>query len=225
MHAPVKYTLREQTLWLSSQRVIYWEEAKTLLLSDLHFGKTGHFRKAGIAVPQNMYKEDLQRLFQLIQFFKPEQLIIVGDMFHSSANKEMDFFHRWRNDFDNLHIQLVKGNHDILKDELYRQMDISVCDADITTCTAEGDGAFLFTHDIAAVDFDSVDKYVFSGHIHPGVRINGLGKQSLAFPCFYFGGQFAVLPAFSKFTGFARIDIYKEDDVFALVNDSVIRVN
>lgn len=224
MQAPVKHIINGQTLWLSVHRVIFWEEAKALLLSDLHFGKTGHFRKAGIAVPQNLYKEDLQRLFQLILFFRPEQLIIVGDMFHSDANKEMDFFAKWRQDFEHLHIQLVKGNHDILKDDLYKQMGISVCDSGITTCTAENDGSFIFTHDVATIDFNTVDKYVFSGHIHPGIRINGLGKQSLAFPCFYFGEQFAVLPAFSKFTGLARIDVYKNDDVFALVNDSVVKI-
>ncbi len=70
-----------------------------LLLSDLHFGKTGHFRKEGIAVPQAIYKEDLQRLVTQIQFFKPQQVVVIGDMFHSHANKELDLFKKWRNDF------------------------------------------------------------------------------------------------------------------------------
>ena len=30
---------------------MFWEEEKALIVSDLHFGKTGHFRKSGIAVP------------------------------------------------------------------------------------------------------------------------------------------------------------------------------
>ncbi len=225
MQAPVKHIIHQQTLWLSSQRVIFWEEAGALLLSDLHLGKTGHFRKAGIAVPQNVYKEDLQRLFQLILFFNPAQLIVVGDMFHSSANKELDFFTKWRNDFSQLHILLVKGNHDILDDELYEHMNIDVCHSGITTCEGGNGGHFVFTHDIAAIDFNTVDKYVFSGHIHPGVCISGTAKQSLSFPCFYFGKQFAVLPAFSKFTGFVPVEPFKNDCVFALVNDSVIKVN
>ncbi len=49
-------------------------------------------------MPQNIFKEDLQRLFAQIQFFKPETLLIAGDMFHSHANKEIDLFLKWRND-------------------------------------------------------------------------------------------------------------------------------
>ena len=50
-----------------------------------------------------------------------------------------------------------------------------------------------------------VKTYFFSGHIHPGIRIDGAGRQSLYFPCFYFGKKYAVLPAFSRFTGAAVI--------------------
>ncbi|MEJ7683919.1 MAG: metallophosphoesterase [Segetibacter sp.] len=110
-----RFILHQQTLWLSADRCVYWEEQQSLIVTDLHFGKTGHFRKSGIAVPQSIYKEDMQRLVNQLQFYKPQQLIIVGDMFHSVANKELDFFKKWRNDFSHLHIHLVKGNHDILK--------------------------------------------------------------------------------------------------------------
>src|SRR4051794_20131529 len=113
MAAPYKFALNKQTLWLSSERCVFWEDQKALIVSDLHFGKSGHFRKSGIGVPQNVYKEDLQRLFTLIQFFNAEKLLIVGDMFHSHANKEVDLFTKWRNDLPGLSVQLIKGNHDI----------------------------------------------------------------------------------------------------------------
>ena len=92
MFSPYKFLFKQQTLWLSTDRCIYWEEQNALILSDLHFGKTGHFRKSGIGVPQNIFKQDLYKLFSVIQFFKPTQLLIVGDLFHSHANNEMDFF-------------------------------------------------------------------------------------------------------------------------------------
>jgi metallophosphoesterase superfamily enzyme len=72
MTAPVLHCIRDHHFWLSPERVLYWEEEKTLILSDLHFGKTGHFRKSGIAVPQSIYQQDLQRLFHQISFFNPE---------------------------------------------------------------------------------------------------------------------------------------------------------
>ncbi len=61
MHAPYLYQLQRQRYWLSPERMVFWEEEKALVVSDLHFGKTGHFRKSGIPVPQSVYKEDLQR--------------------------------------------------------------------------------------------------------------------------------------------------------------------
>src|SRR5215211_4264070 len=104
MQTLLKHTIKDQALWLSPDRCIYWEEQSSLIVSDLHFGKTGHFRKSGIAVPQSVYKEDMQRLMDQLQFYKPHQLIVVGDLFHSAMNKELDFFKKWRNDFNQLHI-------------------------------------------------------------------------------------------------------------------------
>src|SRR3982751_2322108 len=108
MQAPFSYKLMQQQLWLSAHRCVYWEEEKTLIVSDLHFGKTGHFRKSGIAVPQSVFKEDIQRLFHQVQYFQPAQLLVVGDFFHSSANKEMELFRKWRSDHETLPVKLVK---------------------------------------------------------------------------------------------------------------------
>jgi DNA ligase-associated metallophosphoesterase len=209
MQNPLKYKLHNQTFWLSPERCIFWEERKAVVVSDLHFGKTGHFRKSGIAVPPNVYKEDLQRLIEQIQFFKAEELIVVGDLFHSKENKELELFLKWRNDLSWLRIKLVKGNHDILKKNWYSQADIDVYDDCLTV------HQFTFIHDVTACE-DS-DKYFFSGHIHPGISISGMGKQSLKFPCFYFGRNYAVLPAFSRFTGLAMIQPDDNEDVFAII--------
>lgn len=212
MQASERFILHGQTLWLSADRCIYWEEQKSLIISDVHFGKTGHFRKSGIAVPQGVYKEDLQRLVSLLQFYKPGQLIVVGDLFHSVANKELDFFKKWRTDFSHLHIQLVKGNHDILKSEWYSHANIAVTDNHWHS------GSFCFVHDISHACPPSVHiNYYFSGHIHPCISLRGLAKQTISLPCYYFGDKFAVLPAFSKFTGGASIEPKSSDNVFAII--------
>jgi len=212
LQASERFIIYQQTLWLSADRCIYWEEQKSLIISDLHFGKTGHFRKSGIAVPQNVYKEDMQRLVNQLQFYKPQQLIVVGDLFHSVANKELDFFKKWRNDFSHLHIQLVKGNHDILKNEWYSEANITVSDNHLHVAN------FCFVHDISDACTPSPQiSYYFSGHIHPCVLLKGLAKQSLSLPCYYFGDNFAVLPAFSKFTGGASIEPKSSDNVFAII--------
>ena len=53
---------KSQRLVLSPERCMFWEDQQTLILSDMHIGKTAHFRKAGIAVPQQVFQEDLQLL-------------------------------------------------------------------------------------------------------------------------------------------------------------------
>jgi uncharacterized protein len=236
MQPAFSHRIRGQQLWLSPHRCLFWEEERSLILSDLHFGKTGHFRKAGIAVPQSVYREDLLRLLSLIQYFQPRQLLVVGDLFHSRENKELDLFRRWRDDFPDLGIRLILGNHDILHEVWYEKAGITV------TLDSLRVGPFAFIHDIdemgeedaRASDTRSASvvvgqdrtagtagkaemPYFFSGHLHPGIRIRGMGKQSLQFPCFYFGGQYAILPAFGKFTGTVSIDPPPESNVFAIL--------
>ena len=118
-------------------------------------------------------------------------------MFHSSANKELELFTRWRSDFEGLEIKLVKGNHDILNRKWYEQSRIELFDSTLKI------SAFCFQHDPGECgkDDDGKNHYVFSGHIHPGITIHGSGKQSLKFPCFYFTDTYCILPAFSRFTG------------------------
>ena len=213
----VKHTVLQNSFLLSASRCIFWEEEKALILSDLHFGKTGHFRKNGIAVPQTVFKEDLQRLTSEIQFFKPSYLIIVGDLFHSRANKEMDLFLRWRSDFQHLPIKLVIGNHDILHKDWYSDAGIECFESQLHA------GAFIFAHDKTQCD-DVDDCFVFSGHIHPCVMLSGIAKQSLRLPCFYFNKTHAVLPAFGKFTGTHPITPKKSDVIFALMDNKIIRL-
>lgn len=215
MQAPILHKLHSQNLWLSAQRSLYWEEEKALIVSDLHFGKTGHFRKAGIPVPQSIYKEDLQRLVSLLNHFRPQKLIVVGDFFHSSANTELDWFKKWRDDFAHVQIILVRGNHDILKDQWYQDAAIEVVSPTLQLAS------FLFSHDQCET---TAGVYTFCGHIHPGILVHGLGKQSLRFPCFYFGRNSCILPAFSKFTGAVAMDKSSAQNVYAVVENELVKI-
>ncbi len=218
MSSFLPYQIFDNHFFLNANRTIFWENEKALILSDLHLGKSGHFRKSGIGIPQNIFKEDMQRLMATIQFYKPTQLIIVGDLFHSDFNKEHDLFLKWRNDLPLLQINLIMGNHDILKSKWYEQAEITVHKKTFAV------GNFSFTHDINDCS-DNEENYCFSGHIHPGIRINGLGKQSLQLPCFYFAKKYAVLPAFGKFTGTFPVHPEPGETVFALVENNIMQVH
>ena len=217
MNPPVSFELAGQKCWLSAERCLYWEQQSTLILSDLHFGKTGHFRKFGIGVPQDVYKEDLHRLFEQIQYFQPREIIITGDLFHSRANQEFEWFAKWRADIAGIKIHLVKGNHDALQNKVYYDLDLEVHENEYVL------SPFRFIHNPLHEGSDLLNHYTISGHIHPGVRVSGTGRQSLSFPCFYFSETIAILPAFSKFTGFIVVDTIQTDKVFAIVKGNPAR--
>jgi len=213
----LSHIIGDEHLILSNERALFWEDEKTLIVADLHVGKTGHFRKAGIGVPTGVYKDDLHRLLAQILFFKAERLVIVGDLTHSIANREMDLFRKWRKDFSLLDVHLAKGNHDILDKRWYEEVNIKVHNNPLKI------KQFLFVHDILKPKLQiEGGKYAFSGHIHPGITLKGKGKQALHFPCFYFTMHHCILPAFSRFTGTYRVDPQKNEKVFAVVEKEII---
>ena len=219
MNRLLSYIIKDEQFILSPERTLFWEDQRTLIVSDLHVGKTGHFRKSGINVPQSIYKDDLHRLLSQILFYKAERLIIAGDLSHSVANREMDLFRKWRKDFSSLEVHLAKGNHDILDNKWYEEVDIHVHNDPFVI------NQFSFVHDIAGVMIEPDKKqFFFSGHVHPIVTINGRGRQSLTFPCFYFNKEFCILPAFSHFTGGYRIEANKGANVFAIVEKDLMPI-
>lgn len=221
MQNPVPHIIRNNTFWVSPERSLFWEEQNTLIIADMHLGKTGHFRKSGIAVPQSIYKADLQRLMAQLYLFKVDRLIIAGDLTHSTINKELDLFLRWRKDFSLLHIDLVKGNHDILSDDWYAEADINISEKKLEA------GPFIFIHDLKQhqhLTDEEKKLYTFTGHMHPAISMRGHGKQSLRFPCFYFTKEYCVLPAFSRFTGSYQVRPERDETVFALVENSIMQL-
>ncbi|MEE1944100.1 ligase-associated DNA damage response endonuclease PdeM [Pedobacter sp. KR3-3] len=209
-------TLKDEELILAKERAVFFPKEQLLAISDLHLGKSAHFRKAGIQVPTTLAQSDLQRLGSLLEKFQPKTLLINGDMFHHEHNTEVDDFARWKQQYTQLEFVLVKGNHDKLDEESYRHLDIKIYDP--SYCTAK----FCFIHDFVQCKDETL--YPISGHIHPGITLLGKAKQSLRFPCFHFGTDYAVLPAFSAFTGLSMIKPKASDQIFAITPLKVIKV-
>ena len=47
LHRPLRLSLFGESLWLLPERVILWEERRTLLVADPHWGKAAAFRASG----------------------------------------------------------------------------------------------------------------------------------------------------------------------------------
>lgn len=205
-------SIRNQEFILHPIGGILWVEKSMLLISDVHLGKIAHFRKFGAAVPQKAIHKNFILLDELINAFKPFQVCFLGDLFHSSLNKEWHFFENWVEKTPS-EIILIAGNHDIIAPEKFQKIGIKIFEE------LEID-EFLLTHHPTERD----DFFNFCGHIHPAVRLRGFGRQRLKLSCFFKKKKQLILPAFGEFTGTYVLEPSKEDEVYAIVEDEIIKV-
>ncbi|WP_170147917.1 ligase-associated DNA damage response endonuclease PdeM [Marinoscillum furvescens] len=199
-----------ENLILSPQKAVFWKQNQSLWISDLHLGKAGHFRKHGVPIPRAVHHADLTRISQLIQEFAPARILFMGDLFHSEGNEEWQDFVEWRHTYPSLEMLLIEGNHDILERTHYQRAALQVADELAI-------GPFVFTHE---KQFTS--GYNISGHVHPCVRMQGLARQGVRLPCFYFSSDHALLPAFGGFTGTHPVKTRKNDRVIGVSDGYLI---
>ncbi len=197
----------QHQLILTNERVIYWPQQQTLILSDAHFGKTTHFRKHGIAVPEKIAQQDFARLSHLINIFNAQHLLIVGDLFHSTVSGSDKAFKLWREKIGHMCITLVLGNHDRWSSQQYKALSIDTIEEQLQL---EG---IVFIHEQKSFE---TEQYSISGHVHPGIKLSGFGGIQHRLPCFVIQNKrHIVLPAFSLFTGLNSQIINKQSAVFA----------
>lgn len=212
----MQIAIENQHLELLPEKAVFWRNKKTLLIADLHLGKINHFRKSGYPVPPRANEENTTVLIDLLNRFRPERTLFLGDLFHSHYNEEWEVVGQVIRHFGFCSFELVMGNHDIMSELQYQRHRIKVH----TKWQEEG---ILFTHEPITDVPASV--YNLAGHIHPGARLFGGGKQSVTLPCFYFGKQQGILPAFGSFTGLYPVRVKRDDRVFVVADNKVIKVN
>lgn len=218
----VQFHLRQQSLWLLPQKAIYWPEKKTLILADVHLGKAGHFRKAGIPTPSAIHHDDLAELTHLIAVTQTAQVLILGDLFHSEHNREWQDFEHFLTRQKAISFTLIKGNHDILPEAAYEKENLLIAEESLVI------PPFLFTHQPAfhlpqmaaslpQPDIKYQKFYNLCGHVHPGIGIQGRAGLNFKIPCFFFSKSVGILPAFGRFTGYINIKKNFQDCVFGIV--------
>jgi len=208
------HTVENEDWILLPEKAIYWAKKKTLIVSDLHLGKISHFRKAGLAVPFNAKNKNLEELSFLLLNYALESVIFLGDLFHSVNNASTQLYSELFGRFPEIQFTLVRGNHDLFDEALYKTLQLDVCEKLII-------GPFKFTH----VPELSPDYYNVAGHVHPAIRLKGKARSSLRLPCFYFAKAQAILPSFGVFTGSYTIKPQQNDHIYAVLpNGTVTKV-
>ena len=191
-------SLAGETVLLLAERALYWPRARTVFVADVHLGKAAAFRAGGVAIPRGATASDLARLTALIQRTAATHLVILGDFLHAAAGRvpALDAaFRHWREANAALAITLVRGNHDAAAGDPPSAWEIGAV-SDPHPCPP-----FVLCHAPASPRTG----YALCGHVHPGVRIAGGGRESVRVPCFALGRRRALLPAFGRLTGLALI--------------------
>jgi DNA ligase-associated metallophosphoesterase len=214
----VAVDVRGEKLWLLPERALYWDAHDTLLVADPHFGKAATFRAGGIPVPEATTGNAVARLEALADRTAARRIVFLGDFLHArpAQSKEvMDQLARWRRAYRDLELLMVRGNHDRHAGDPPGELTISCVDAPVLM------PPFILSHHPKPRD----EGYVLAGHVHPAVRLSGKARESVRLPCFVFGAEVGVLPAFGYFTGSVDVEPAPGDRVFALSEDGVIDVS
>lgn len=200
-------------LHLLPSRGLYWPDQSTLIVADLHWGKTATFRHFGMPIPDCL-DDDLDRLNSLIEQTACHRLLILGDLIHGPHVWEpqtLACLDAWREAHDSLQVHLILGNHDRHAPSLPDRWQFRVH-------TQLHEAPFVFQHTPEA----SSEGYVIAGHLHPKFRLSARGMGSQTMPGFLFTPSYAVLPAFSAFIDSQILHPQASDQVYIIADDQVI---
>ncbi len=191
--------------------------SRTLVVADVHLGKSAAFRARGLAVPEGDTRRDLERLRVLAGSTASRRLVLAGDLFHSPAGltpEIEDAIAAWLDGLGDLGIPvtLVLGNHD----RKLRHLPGGLATADALDC----DGIAV-VHDPADAEPGTP---TLAGHLHPVARIADGRRTSLRLPCFHLRDQLLTLPAFGSFTGGRIVEPRLGDRLFVAPGDRVLEV-
>ena len=205
-------TINGQIFTIHSSGALFWNEKNTLLIADVHLGKITHFRKNGFAIPNDALHKNFEKLIEVVNFFNPSTILFLGDLFHSTKNSEWDLFVQWSKECT-CEIILIAGNHDIIDAKNYEKNGIKVVDYIRID-------DFLLTHHPTEVK----GMFNFSGHIHPGIVLRGLGRGHLKLPCFFQRKNQMILPTFGAFTGLGIMKPQEGDVIFAVTKEEIVQI-
>lgn len=205
-----------ERLHLLPDRAVFLPAHRTLLVADLHLGKAVAFRRWGVPVPHGTTGESLARLSALVARLGASRVVFLGDFLHSprsQASPSLQAALQWRAGHPGLALDLVRGNHDRRAGDPPAALGMGLHDEPLRL------GGLALCHHPRPV----AGAYVLAGHLHPGTVV-GRGLDSVRLPCFWFGAQVGVLPAFGAFTGMHRVRAEEGDRLFAVTGTQVLPV-
>ena len=204
----ISHLLAGEPVQLLPERALFWPRASTLIVADVHLGKSASFRRLGVPVPSGATQADLALLDTLLTRTDAARLLVLGDLFHTAptvSEAATTGFAALRARHAQRQFTVVAGNHDRAWRRLPAEWQVQW----LTSTLHEP--PFVFQHEPGA----DARGYALGGHIHPCVHLRG-GGDSARLPVFWFGAAVGVLPSFGSFTGGYTVRPAKEDVLVAV---------
>ncbi len=189
--------LAGQTLWLLPEKAAWHAASRTLLIADLHLGKSATFRARGLPVPSGTTQENLQRVAALVRAHAATRVVFLGDLLHSKHAQRAAAIvplHAWREAHAALRCVLVRGNHDSHAGDPPPALGFEIVDEPWPVDGAEGLVGCHHPQQVAS-------GVVLAGHWHPAITLRGPARDRQRLECFCLIDRLLVLPAFGAFTG------------------------
>jgi len=174
---------------IDARGALYWPREAMLIVSDLHFEKSGFLAQSGAPIPRYDTRETLALLTGLIDHYAPRELLCLGDSFHD-ARAYARFHVEDRQALSSLiarvpHWHWVLGNHDACSSHMPE---------------GEVHDTFLRHNILFAHEPELVPGPQIVGHFHPKLRLN-VGGQRVSGPCFVHSETRLIMPALGRYTG------------------------
>lgn len=204
------------SLTLLPEAAAWHSPSRTLIVADVHLGKSAAFRAQGVPVPDGDDAHDLNRLANLVVRENPARLVIAGDLFHAPSGITPELVSLLAGFLEKIRIPMILtlGNHDAK----IRTLPAGITDVPHHDLAIGGPRVI---HDPADA---TPGHFHLAGHLHPVIRIRDGRRTSLRLPCFWRNENRLVLPSFGSFTGGSIITPIRGDAVFTEMRGQVVEI-
>jgi DNA ligase-associated metallophosphoesterase len=202
-------------LELLPEGAAFLADTATLVLADLHLGKSAAFRAKGLPVPEGDNARDFGRMLALAEKYGAARVVVAGDLFHAPTGITAELRKQLAEFLDTLGVPvtLVLGNHDaklpVIPGRLHAVGRLDLAE-NLVVIHDPADAAGAALH--------------LCGHLHPIVKIPDGKHTSLRMKCFLSRANTLVLPSFGGFTGGAVMKPQPGDRYFVTLRERIVEL-
>jgi len=218
-------------LHLHASGAIWLKKLKTLLIADLHLEKGSSLAQKGMLIPPYDTRQTLEKLDEVMAYFKPEHVITLGDNFHDHkgpqrlSKQDLSLLNKL---MQRAKFTWIEGNHD---NPNYYKSQLSV---------ASQTNDEIFYNPVQHFQLEDISLIhdaaqgakapMMVGHLHPLALLKQRNVY-LRKTCFFISKDICILPSFGSYTGGLNVrhdafSPYWDDDtkIFMLNSNQVVQV-